>query len=101
MIKSLKDCYFATLTHHGTIALEASIINVPSYAAAPSELIGYKNACYIYKDVKTLKSKLIERKSCHKDFAEKAKRILNMRYQYTQDYEFAYKEFKDDLFGKC
>lgn len=98
MIKSLKDCYFATLTHHGTIALESSIINIPSFAAEPSEAIGYKNACYIYKNIKSLESQLLERKSSHKEFAEKAKSILNMRYQYSQDYEFAYKEFNNDLF---
>ena len=98
MIKSLKNCYFATLTHHGTIALESSLIDIPSFAAKISELDGFKNACYLYKNINTLESKLLERKTSDDKFKKKAKAILNMRYQYAKDYEYAYEEFNEDLF---
>ena len=99
-IKSLNNCYFATLTHHGTIALESSLINIPSFAATISELLGYQNACYLYKDINNLESQLLERRTSDSEFKKKAKAILNMRYQYVQDYEFAYEKFNEDLFVK-
>jgi len=79
-ISELNNCYLSSITHHGTIALESSVINIPSYASGIAHLIGFDNCCFCYDNPYDLENMLLKRKKTLKRFFLNSKDLLNLRF---------------------
>ena len=76
----LRSCYLSSITHHGTIALESSLLNIPSYASEISHLIGFDNCCFCYENPHDLENILLRRQKTLKSFSLNSKNLLNLKF---------------------
>lgn len=68
--------YFCTLSHHGTICLESTVVGINSYASEVAKKSGYENACILYKNCDDLIKKILNNEQVPHEYTNKARKLL-------------------------